>query len=94
MQLFLVVILVMAVNASWQFGTDGQFIYNQDCDFTDPAFQTFNIQQSARENCGKICSDNPVCKYFGAVDKECILMGGPGKAYKSGNTCGLVINRF
>ena len=30
MQLFLVVILAMAVNAAWQFGTDGQFIYNQD----------------------------------------------------------------
>ena len=64
MQLFLVVILAMAVNASWQFGTDGQFIYNQDCDFTDPAFQTFSIQQSARENCGKNLQRQPGLQIF------------------------------
>ena len=94
MQLFLVVILSMTANANWQFGSNAQFIYNNDCDFNDPTFPTYSIQNSSPENCGQICSDDADCKYFVARDNQCFLKGGPATAYNGGATCGVVFERI
>ena len=98
MQLFLLVILAMTVNANWQSKND--VIYHEDCDFHDPIFATFRIELGSLQDCAKLCSDDPKCKYFVARKDltgrpKCWLKDGPNVlAVNPSATCGFVANRF
>ncbi len=86
----------MAVNA-WESGDNGEVLYDHNCDFNNPTFPTFSIRDSSAELCGRVCINNPDCKYFVARDNQCLLKRGPGgsggSTFNAGATCGFVIAR-
>jgi hypothetical protein len=54
-QLFLVVILAMAVNADWKPGNSGLVNWDCNCDFHEPRFATIATKPSTGEQCGGVC---------------------------------------
>jgi hypothetical protein len=97
-QLFLVVILAMAVNADWKIGDNGLTEWDFNCDFNDPTFRTFTTKPSLPEQCGGVCIANPSCIYFVHRDGVCFLKTGPGgsggRDFSSVANCGFVRNRI
>jgi len=99
MQLFLVVIFAMAVNADWKSGNNGLVNWDYNCDFHEPRFPDIATKPSTGEQCGGVCIANPSCKYFVYRDGRCWLKGGPrasgnkGRSFNAGAICGFVFDR-
>jgi hypothetical protein len=100
MQLFLVVILAMTVNA-WHSGEDGQVNWDTNCDFNDPTFPTYQTIPASPNLCGRLCIADPACQYFGKNgDGLCYLKVGPGGSAgpvspsSANDMCGYVIDRI
>ena len=99
MQLFLVVILAMAVNAAWKSGNNGLVNWDYNCDFHEPKFPAIDTKPSNADQCGGVCIANPRCKYFVHRDGRCWLKGGPrssgdkGRSRHAGAICGFVFDR-
>ena len=91
MQLFLVVILAMAVNAAWKSGNNGLVNWDYNCDFHEPKFPAIDTKPSNADQCGGVCIANPRCKYFVHRDGRCWLKGGPRSSGDKENHVKLVL---